>query len=153
MKVLETNINKTTAERALFARYLVHVTGDIHQPLHSVALFNETYKTGDRGGNSLSIQLENNTKTNLHSYWDAGANRVQNDTWFLVRPLDSQNLTAIQDVAKKYMNEFGDSVEELGKIIDPAVWAMESLMFARNTTYPFVEHTNQITSEYSDITF
>lgn len=40
VKVLEYNVNKTTAERALFARYLVHVTGDIHQPLHSVAMFN-----------------------------------------------------------------------------------------------------------------
>ena len=47
------NLNKTTAERALFARYLVHIVGDIHQPLHSVAMFNESYKTGDRGGNSL----------------------------------------------------------------------------------------------------
>lgn len=40
VKVLKSNINKTTAERALFSRYLVHVAGDIHQPLHSVALFN-----------------------------------------------------------------------------------------------------------------
>lgn len=55
VEVLSTNINKTTVERALFARYLVHVAGDIHQPLHSVALFNETFPTGDRGGNSLKI--------------------------------------------------------------------------------------------------
>ena len=95
IKVLETNINKTTAERALFARYLVHVAGDIHQPLHSVALFNETYPEGDRGGNSLSIHLLDDSKSNLHSFWDAGGMRIQNNSWFMVRPLSDQNLSAL----------------------------------------------------------
>jgi hypothetical protein len=61
IKVIETNINKTTVERALFARYLVHVVGDIHQPLHSVSLYNQTFPSGDRGGNSLKIVLLNGT--------------------------------------------------------------------------------------------
>ena len=50
-KVLTQNMNHNSAERALFARYVVHLVGDIHQPLHSVALFNETYPNGDIGGN------------------------------------------------------------------------------------------------------
>jgi tRNA G37 N-methylase Trm5 len=50
-KVLKMNIRKNTAERALFARYVVHIVGDMHQPLHSVALYNETYPKGDIGGN------------------------------------------------------------------------------------------------------
>ena len=94
-KVLGVNLNKNTAERALFARYLVHVAGDIHQPLHSVALYNKTYPDGDRGGNSLTMYYQNGTKTNLHSFWDAGANLLQNDTWYLVRPLDNGNTTSL----------------------------------------------------------
>ena len=70
------------------------------------------------------MYLENNTKTNLHSFWDAGGNRIQNSSWFLVRPLNSQNLTALNDKAKQYMFDCGNEVEELAKIIDPAVWAM-----------------------------
>lgn len=50
--------------------------------------------------------------------------RIQNDSWFLVRPLDNQNLTAIEDRVKQLMNEYGNQVEELAKNIDPAVWAM-----------------------------
>lgn len=110
IKVLTTNINKTTAERALFARYLVHVVGDIHQPLHSVSLFNETYPSGDRGGNSLKITLLNGSANNLHSFWDSGAFRIQNDSWFLIRPLNSQNLTAIKEVASNYIKTYGAQV-------------------------------------------
>lgn len=110
IKVLTTNINKTTAERALFARYLVHVVGDIHQPLHSVSLFNETYPSGDRGGNSLKIVLLNGTVNNLHSFWDSGAFRIQNDSWYLIRPLNAQNLTAIKEVAANYIKTYGPQV-------------------------------------------
>lgn len=110
IKVLTTNVNKTTAERALFARYLVHVAGDIHQPLHSVSLFNETYPSGDRGGNSLKIVLLNGTVNNLHSFWDAGAFRIQNDSWYLIRPLNAQNLTAIKEVAANYIKTYGPQV-------------------------------------------
>ena len=94
----------------MFARYLVHVTGDIHQPLHSVALFNETYPQGDRGGNSLKINLLNGTQQNLHSFWDSGAFLIQNDTWFLVRPLDLSNQTALKSVAFDYIKQYGKSV-------------------------------------------
>ena len=50
-KTISQNLDRNSAERALFARYLVHLAGDIHQPLHSVALFNTTYPNGDLGGN------------------------------------------------------------------------------------------------------
>lgn len=106
--ILSTNLYNNTVERALFARYLIHVTGDIHQPLHSVALFNETYPKGDRGGNSLSIYLSNNSKTNLHSFWDAGANLIQNNSWFMVRPLNDDNITSLYDRAHSLMDEFED---------------------------------------------
>ncbi len=80
----------------MFARYLVHVVGDIHQPLHSVSLFNATYPSGDRGGNSLKITLLNGTSQNLHSFWDSGAFRIQNDSWFIIRPMSLANQTALK---------------------------------------------------------
>lgn len=94
--VLKVNILKNTAERALFARYVVHLVGDIHQPLHSVALFNLTYPKGDLGGNAFKVILLNGSTSNFHSFWDAGAFLLQNDTWFMSRPLNMQNLTALK---------------------------------------------------------
>lgn len=75
---LKTKIKSLSAERALFARYLVHMVGDIHQPLHSVALFNRTYPKGDAGGNFLKITMLNGTIANFHSFWDSGAFLLQN---------------------------------------------------------------------------
>jgi hypothetical protein len=83
VKVLSANTSKITSEQALFARYLVHIVGDIHQPLHSVSLFNATYPSGDRGGNSQKIIILNESTQNLHSFWDAGAYLIQNDSWFI----------------------------------------------------------------------
>ena len=48
--VLKANREKVSFERAFMARYLSHVVGDIHQPLHSTNFFNKTYPKGDLGG-------------------------------------------------------------------------------------------------------
>jgi hypothetical protein len=109
--VLKINVKKNTAERALFARYLVHLVGDIHQPLHSVALFNKTFPKGDAGGNLLKLLLANGTSSNFHSFWDSGAYRVQNDSWVIVRPMNMQNLTALKNVATDMISQYGKQVE------------------------------------------
>jgi S1/P1 Nuclease len=106
-KVLKMNLLNNTAERALFARYVVHLVGDIHQPLHSVALFNKTYPKGDLGGNTHKVILTNGSTSNFHSYWDAGAYILQNDTWFITRPMNMQNLTALKDVAYSMIAQYG----------------------------------------------
>ena len=59
VNVLKINQGENSAERALFARYLIHVVGDIHQPLHAIALFNKTLKYGDAGGNKLTVKRLN----------------------------------------------------------------------------------------------
>ena len=54
---------KETKEHNLDAlRFLIHMTGDLHQPLH-VGL------AEDRGGNSIHVKWFK-TDTNLHSVWD-----------------------------------------------------------------------------------
>lgn len=152
IKVISNNINTTTAERALFARYLVHVVGDIHQPLHSVALYNSTFPSGDRGGNSLHVTLQNGTTQNLHAFWDAGGFGIQNDTWFMTRPLNLLNLTALKSVANDMIKQYGPLVEGLAQNLDPAVWAQESFRIAQNTTYPAMFTSNIITSQYQKLT-
>lgn len=147
------NLLNNTAERALFARYVVHLVGDIHQPLHSVALFNKTYPKGDLGGNSHKVILTNGSTSNFHSYWDAGAYILQNDTWFITRPMNMQNLTALKDVAYSMIAQYGKQVEELGKNIDPLVWAQESFRIAQNTTYPFIATTNKLDAAYNTLTY
>jgi len=55
------------AQAALMLCWLMHVVGDIHQPLHSTAMFAEhLFPEGDKGGNSISTQQG----FNLHALWD-----------------------------------------------------------------------------------
>lgn len=89
----------------------------------------------------------------MHSFWDSGAFKIQNDTWFLVRPLDLANQTALNNVAYDYIKQYGASIEEIAKNLDPFEWAKESLELSQNTTYPKMAETNVIDQEYTDMTF
>ena len=142
---LKANLKNITAERSLFARYLIHMVGDIHQPLHSVALYNHTYPKGDAGGNLLRLTLLNGSTSNFHSFWDAGAYRIQNDSYNFVRPMNLQNTTELKRVASAMIDKYGSDVEALSKNIDPVEWAKESFLIAQNTTYPFMMKTNVAT--------
>jgi hypothetical protein len=58
------------AEKAVALCWILHLAGDMHQPLHTVALFSAAYfPTGDRGGNNIEVVWGNETR-NLHAVWD-----------------------------------------------------------------------------------
>lgn len=48
--------------------WLLHLVGDIHQPLHAVNRITKAEPHGDAGGNR--VKLFGDAATNLHSYWD-----------------------------------------------------------------------------------
>lgn len=54
-------------EKAVFVCWLMHLVGDVHQPLHSTALFSKgRFPKGDRGGNDVRTKQQRN----LHRFWD-----------------------------------------------------------------------------------
>lgn len=58
------------ADRAVALCWIVHIAGDMHQPLHNTALFSRSrFPNGDRGGN-LVIVARSPDDTNLHAAWD-----------------------------------------------------------------------------------
>ena len=97
--VLSVNRENVCAERALFARYLLHVVGDIHQPLHGITLYNSTYRYGDIAGNKLTVKRIDGGETNLHSFWDMGAYLLQNDTFTHSRPMNSDTYKSLLKMA------------------------------------------------------
>ena len=50
-------------QRSIALRFLIHVLGDIHQPLH-------VGDNGDAGGNRRNVKLAGAPPRNLHSLWD-----------------------------------------------------------------------------------
>ena len=55
--------------KGFMLRILIHMVGDIHQPLHCTSLYNSQFPKGDRGGNSFKIKHER--YDSLHSLFDA----------------------------------------------------------------------------------
>ena len=55
--------NLSQAQKVFYLRMLIHIAGDVHQPLHASA-------KGDRGGNDIKVQWFNQP-ANLHSVWDS----------------------------------------------------------------------------------
>ena len=60
------------AEKAVALCWIFHLLGDLHQPLHTVSLFNTRFPEGDRGGNLFYIRPDPSSPRtgNLHAYWD-----------------------------------------------------------------------------------
>jgi hypothetical protein len=48
--------------------WLLHLIGDLHQPLHATTHVTEIQGQGDAGGNL--VKLKGDAASNLHSYWD-----------------------------------------------------------------------------------
>jgi hypothetical protein len=56
--------NKSKSDKVTALKFLVHIIGDIHQPMH-------VSHAEDRGGNDIGITF-NGANSNLHSLWDSG---------------------------------------------------------------------------------
>jgi len=55
--------------KAFALRYIIHMMGDLHEPLHCISRCSPKHPKGDMGGNLFRVN--NSHYTNLHKYWDA----------------------------------------------------------------------------------
>jgi len=59
--------SRTDGQRAVNLCWVIHLVGDLHQPLHSTAMFTPSlFPNGDRGGNLIKVEGGGN----LRSTWD-----------------------------------------------------------------------------------
>jgi len=118
-KVLAGNASADVKARAYC--WLFHLVGDVHQPLHSTALFSEYYfNYGDRGGNEIPLARGRN----LHSLWDGllgGDLQVSNIAKVARELSDRKRFGAVWDTA--------------GSETDPKEWIRESHELAVTSAY------------------
>jgi hypothetical protein len=116
-------------ERLIALKFLVHLVGDIHQPLH--AGFGD-----DRGGNTYQIQYRSEG-TNLHALWDyAMVEQFERSPVALARMLESSH-----------------SVDP-GPIVamDAALWAEQSCQIvSRPGFYPGRQVNQEYMRDYAPI--
>ena len=107
--------------KAVYLSWLIHLTADIHQPLHTCALFDDNkLKKGDRGGNDLYIRTSTDT-TNLQSFWD---------TQLGITVDIKKNLQHGFILKRDFPVENKYTVE-----MNPSIWAIESFVIAKNDIY------------------
>jgi hypothetical protein len=64
----------SNSAKAIAIAWLVHIIGDIHQPLHTSARVTELEPKGDQGGNLFLLTPQGtprNEQENLHWFWDS----------------------------------------------------------------------------------
>lgn len=106
--------NTDPAERLLAFKFVLHLVGDLHQPLHAA-------DNQDRGGNFVPLALGGPRTVNLHSYWDTVAlEAIEPDAGKLAATLAAQITPAERKAWEK-----GDA----------RTWALESFAVAKSSAY------------------
>ncbi len=104
--------------------WLVHLVGDIHQPLHATTRITKAKPKGDAGGNG--VKLFGDAAPNLHAYWDDLAGF---DCDFC------KNKSRCIDRAMVFSKRLKAPAAMAVRQTDPAEWARESLAAARSEVY------------------
>jgi hypothetical protein len=102
--------------RAVCLCWVLHLVGDIHQPLHAASLFTAQFPppAGDRGGNFFFVP-NSRQAPNLHYYWDS---LLGEDRHFQAVSLTVDDLLHLQTYSRQALRadlqrrEFEDWIEE-----------------------------------------
>lgn len=128
------------AERSIYLAWVLHLGGDVHQPLHATARVTETEPLGDRGGNLFELDGRNN----LHSFWD-GILRSSNTRWFF----QSED-AYVANIARSIMTEHRPGAfEDRLRDREFASWARESFELSLAEAYA-LERGHKPPSSYKD---
>lgn len=134
-------VSRPVPERAMFTAWLLHLAGDIHQPLHCASRVTPQEPHGDRGGNSFLLDLRpDGGRNNLHAYWDGMLDHA-----FPRGPQEGSSayLRRLANAAKAaHPHNTMATALKLGKFED---WARESLAETENAYPPSLER-NQVPS-------
>lgn len=119
--------------------YLAHLTGDVHQPLHSTTRYTVSLPDGDRGGNLFRLHA-NAIRPNLHSYWDGAAGFF--DSANIQRPLNRSERQRLRAFAQAIQQDFPANEIENVDDLNPAKWVQESHDLAISAAYKdIIENT------------
>ena len=114
--VLKSN-DSPLAEKQIALDYLVHLVGDLHQPLHVGFL-------DDVGGTKTKVTFEGKTQT-LHELWDTGIPQTERGS--------------AQVIAKRLDDECSADDRKAWQAGTPSEWANESLALTIEYVYPLPE--------------
>jgi hypothetical protein len=113
--------NQPDALKSYDMVWLLHLVGDVHQPLHGTARFTRTQRDGDDGGNGVKI-CNPSCGGKLHGFWDDLPGAVGN-IGAAVRP------------AVTYARGLADAPDADADNLETAAWITESFEAAKSQVY------------------
>ncbi|WP_027057344.1 S1/P1 nuclease [Mesorhizobium loti] len=119
---LPANSGATDDLRSYDLAWLLHLVGDVHQPLHATARFSAAHPDGDQGGNLVTVKPAKGDELKLHFYWDGMFGGYVTVKGAITDLKDSGLANAAVDPAK--------AAEE-----DPELWLSESAETAKTFAY------------------
>jgi osmotically-inducible protein OsmY len=135
----------SNSDKAIALAWILHLGGDIHQPLHDSARVTKYDPKGDQGGNLFMLSpkgAKGDDRLSLHWYWDSiiGRNITR-----IKDACDSDYLPPIaQTITKNYPLSKMQSRLEIGQFDK---WQREGFQIASTKLYPSSLVFNQMPSE------
>ena len=145
--------------KALSLRFLIHMVGDCHQPLHATSRVTEENQEGDRGGNSFKVDPipygtylgEPSYLSNLHKVWDSGVlafTNINAADYPTMQDSITNDITKIDtyitSLSPKKQKEIKDKISNN----NTDEWAIESYNFAMKYVYTGIEENGKLTDDY-----
>ena len=134
VKVLQSQLATHEADdaKAYDIGWLLHLVGDLHQPLHAVTGVSEACPKGDEGGNFVIVHGQTRGEPELHAFWD--------DILGKTAPSDKQTHKPRLDKDVATANEIIASTRSAAPCanadsVEPADWAAESFKMAQQDAY------------------
>lgn len=131
------NKNANHFERARCLAMLIHIVGDLHQPLHTLTGFSSAHVNGDRGGNDFLLKFHGK-QTNLHSVWDSAVGSFDSGT----------DVEIARDNAQKIMARYPEGTfNQSSTDMQPGDWVNEGVGHAKQVAYNTRENV-EVSSAY-----
>ena len=115
--------------KAIMLRVLLHVAGDLHQPLHATSRITAEHPKGDRGGNDFLLLDFEGEPSNLHRLWDGTLGLLPN-----LEGTEDEAAT-VRTLAKKIVSAAPEDSLPEWQELDPMTWAQESFHLATSVVY------------------
>src|SRR5262249_39587347 len=94
--VPESNDPKLEKLKSYDLSWLLHLVGDVHQPLHATTRVSATKPDGDDGGNGVELS----SPANLHTFWDdvLGSGNTPSTALNAIMTLPNAPASAVNDL-------------------------------------------------------
>ena len=132
----ETNALVPTESVAL--ALVMHLVGDIHQPLHTTSRYDPaTHKEDDAGGNLVTVaNLAETPWPNLHTFWDSAYRRFyENGEVKAMPPLSEADAPGNPELQAWVKSPEFSAPKNLDTRFDPKQWALEGHEIACTQVY------------------